>query len=168
LLLFAQWLAIVMKEGRLFIRVDDLNIGVRDVAFETKLLNKYGTFDQIVNRTMEYQSYAYLHSELLNRVVLSMIILRVKSPHIEMNEQLLKKRMYVKVEFFCIDSKSKRGFEKGDIHIVIIVDSTTIVSSISSFHLELIPMFFHTNSIRNLEVLFKIGIMFILRLLSFI
>jgi hypothetical protein len=46
-------------------------------------------------------------------------------------------------------------------HIVITVDSTTIVSSISSFHLELIPMFFHTNSIRNLEVLSKIGIMFV-------
>jgi hypothetical protein len=158
---------IVMKEGRLLVGVDDLDIGVRDVAFEAKLLNKYGTFDQIVNMTMEYPSHAYLRSDLLNRVILNKIILRVKSPHIEMNEQLLKKKMYVKVEFFCIESKSKWGFERGDIHIVIIVESTTIVSSVSSFHLELIPMFFHTNSIKNLEVLSKIGIMFVLQLLSF-
>jgi len=141
--------AIVMKEGRLFVGVDDLDFGVRDVAFETKLLNKYGTFDQIVNRTMEYPSYAYLRCDLINRIILSMIILRVKSPHIEMNEQLLKKKMYVKVIFFCIKSKSKQSFEKGDMHIIIIIESTTIVSLISSFHLELILMYFHTNSIKN-------------------
>jgi hypothetical protein len=157
---------IVMKEGRLLVGVDDLDFGVRDVAFEAKLLNKYGTFDQIANRTMEYPSYAYLHCDLLNRVIMRSF-LRVKSPHIEMNEQLLKKKMYVKVEFSYIKSKSKWSFEKGDMHIIITVESTTIVSLILSFHLELIPMFFHTNSIRNLKVLSKIGIMFVLRLLSF-
>jgi hypothetical protein len=82
--------SIVMKEGRLFDGVDDLDFGVRDVAFEAKLLNKYSTFDQIANRTMEYPSYAYLHCDLLNKVILNMLILRVKSPHIEMNEQLLE------------------------------------------------------------------------------
>jgi len=66
---------IVMKEGRLLVGVDDLDFGVRDVAFEAKLLNKYGTFDQIANRTVEYPSYAYLHCDLLNRVILSTIIL---------------------------------------------------------------------------------------------
>jgi hypothetical protein len=57
--------------------------------------------------------------------------------------------MYVKVESFGVKSKSKQGFEKGDMHIVIIVESTTIVSSISSFHLELVPIVFDTNSIRE-------------------
>jgi len=66
--------AIVMKEGRLLVGVDDLDFGVRDVAFETKLLNKYGTFDQIVNRTMEYPSYIYLHCDLLNKVIMNMVI----------------------------------------------------------------------------------------------
>jgi hypothetical protein len=40
----------------------------------------------------------------------------------------------VKVEIFSIESKSKKGFEKGDMHVVITIESTTIVS--------LIPMFF--------------------------
>jgi hypothetical protein len=47
---------IVMKEGRLPVGVNDLDFGVRNVVFEVKLLNKYGTFDQIANRTMEYPS----------------------------------------------------------------------------------------------------------------
>jgi len=66
--------AIAMKEGRLFVGVDNLDFGVRDVAFEAKLLNKYGTFDQIANNTMEYPSYTYLHCDLLNRVILNMVI----------------------------------------------------------------------------------------------
>jgi hypothetical protein len=63
--------------------------------------------------------------------------------------------MFAKVENFSIESKSKRGFEKGDMHVVIIIESTTIVSSIIAFQLELIPMFFHMDSIR--EFLMRIG-----------
>jgi hypothetical protein len=57
--------------------------------------------------------------------------------------------MFVKVENFNIESKSKRGFEKGDMHVVIIIESTTIMSSILTFQYELIPMFFHMDSIKK-------------------
>jgi hypothetical protein len=57
--------------------------------------------------------------------------------------------MFVRVENFGIKSKSKRGFEKGDMHVVITIESTTIVSSIPTFQLKLIPMFFHMDSIRE-------------------
>jgi hypothetical protein len=43
---------VTVKEGRLSIRMDDLNFGIR-VVFEANVLNKYDTFDQIVNKTME-------------------------------------------------------------------------------------------------------------------
>jgi hypothetical protein len=59
--------------------------------------------------------------------------------------------MFVKVEIFCIESKSKRGFAKGDMHDVIIIESTTIVSSILTFQPELIPMFFHMDSIKEFK-----------------
>jgi hypothetical protein len=52
---------------------------------------------------------------------------------------ICKKGMFVKVEFFCITSKSKKGFEKGDMHVIITIESTTIVLSILAFQLELIP-----------------------------
>jgi hypothetical protein len=57
--------------------------------------------------------------------------------------------MFVKMEYFGIKSKFKRGFEKGDMHVIIIIESTIIVSSIPIIQLELIPMFFHMDSIRK-------------------
>jgi hypothetical protein len=51
----------LVKDGKLLIKLDDLDLKVKDVAFETKVLNKYGTFDQITNRTMEDLGYVYLH-----------------------------------------------------------------------------------------------------------
>ncbi len=76
---------------------------------------------------MKDPNYAYLHCDLLDRVVLTTIILKVKLSHINMHEQHLQKGMFVRVKFFGIESKSKRGFEKGDMHIVITIESTTIV-----------------------------------------
>jgi hypothetical protein len=55
--------------------------------------------------------------------------------------------MYVKVEFFCIEPKFNKGFLKGDMHIIITIASMTIVSSIPSFPLQLVPMFTHMDSI---------------------
>jgi len=57
--------------------------------------------------------------------------------------------MFVRVENFGIESKSERGFEKGDMDVVITIESITIVSSIPAFQPELIPMFFHMDSIRE-------------------
>jgi hypothetical protein len=34
-----------LKEARLVVAVDDLDCKIRDVAFEAKVLYKYGTFD---------------------------------------------------------------------------------------------------------------------------
>jgi hypothetical protein len=63
--------------------------------------------------------------------------------------------MIMWVENFGIESKSKRGFEKGDMHVVISIEPTTIVSSIPTFQPKLVPMFFHM--VKNSEVLFRVG-----------
>ncbi len=36
---------IPMKEVKLVVAVDDLDFGIRDVAFEANVFNRYGTFD---------------------------------------------------------------------------------------------------------------------------
>jgi hypothetical protein len=36
---------VLVKEGGLVVTVDDLEFGIRDVAFEEKVFNRYGTFD---------------------------------------------------------------------------------------------------------------------------
>jgi hypothetical protein len=68
-----------------------------------------------------------------------------------MYEQHLYKKHVCDGEFFLIESKSKRGFEKRDMHVIIIVESTTIVSSIFAFPPELVPMFFHMDSISKFQ-----------------
>lgn len=55
------------------------------------------------------------------------------------------------VDFFGIKSKSKQGFDKCDMQIVTIVESTTIVLSIFSFQLELVPLFFQIDSIKKFK-----------------
>jgi hypothetical protein len=142
---------ILMKDSRLVIAMDDLDFGILNVTFEAMVLNRYGTFDRIANRNMEYLGYAYLHCDLLDKIVMTKITLRVKSLHIKMHEQHLQKGMFARVENFNIESKSKKGFEKGDMHVVITIKSITIVSSILTFQLELVPMFFHMDSIREFK-----------------
>jgi hypothetical protein len=85
--------------------------------------------------------YAYLHYDLLNMASLAIIILKAYSPHIKMHEQLLQKGMYVKVENFGIELKCKRGLEKSDMHVVITIELTIIVSLISIFQPKLVFMF---------------------------
>jgi hypothetical protein len=138
-----------VNEVQLIGVVSDLDFKVRNVAFEAKVFNRYDTFDGIANRNKKTPGYAYLYCNLLNRVVLIIIILRVKSLHINMHEQYLQKCMFMKVNFFGIKSKSKREFEKADMHVVNLVELTTIMSPITTFELELVPMFFHMDSINE-------------------
>jgi len=63
----------------------------------------------------------------------------------------------VRVENFGIESKSKRGFEKGDMHVVITIELTTVVSLILTFQPVLIPTFFHMIPLENSKVIFKVG-----------
>ncbi len=77
---------IQVKKDKLVVAMDDLDFGIKDVAFEAKVFNKYNTFDQITNRNMEDSNYAYFHCDLLNRATLTIITLRMKSHHIEVHE----------------------------------------------------------------------------------
>jgi hypothetical protein len=36
---------VLVKEARLVVTVDDLDFEIRDVTFEAKVFNRYGTFD---------------------------------------------------------------------------------------------------------------------------
>jgi hypothetical protein len=67
---------IPMKQARLVVVMDDLDFRIRDVTFEVKVFNRYGTFDRIANRSMEDPGYAYLHCDLLNKVALTTITLK--------------------------------------------------------------------------------------------
>ncbi len=53
----------------------------------------------------------------------------------------------MKAKNFNNESKFKKGFDKGDMHVNIIVELTMIVSPIITFELKLVFMFFHMDSI---------------------
>jgi hypothetical protein len=80
---------VLVKDVRSVLAMDDLDFKIRDVAFEANVFNRYRTFDQITNRSMENPSYAYLHCDLLDREALITITLSMKLPYIEMHEQHL-------------------------------------------------------------------------------
>ncbi len=48
---------IIVKENRMAIVVYDLNYGFGYVAFKTKVFNRHGTFNHIVNKSLEDPSY---------------------------------------------------------------------------------------------------------------
>jgi hypothetical protein len=41
---------VLMKEVRLIVAMNDLDFGVKDVAFEIKVFNRFGTFERIANK----------------------------------------------------------------------------------------------------------------------
>jgi len=63
--------------------------------------------------------------------------------------------MFVRVNFFGIESKSKKDFEKGDMHVVITIELTTIVSPIIFCEPKLVYMCFHMDSIRKVRSSFQ-------------
>jgi hypothetical protein len=81
-----------------------------------------------------------------------MITLQFKSPHIQMHENVFQKWLYVKVKNFGIEVRFQRGFENGDMPIILTVESITIVLSITTFEHALIPMFFHLIFSKKLDL----------------
>jgi hypothetical protein len=97
------------------------------VAFEGKVLNLYGTYDRIAKNLVDDPGYTYLYCKLLDATCLTTITLKVKFLHSHVHEQLLQKRFYVKIKKIGVEGKSQRGFEKGGMFVLIMVESTTIV-----------------------------------------
>ncbi len=57
--LFCTMVVVLVKETQLVVAIDDLDFGIKDVAFEAKALNRHGTFDRITNKSMEDSVYAF-------------------------------------------------------------------------------------------------------------
>ncbi len=143
---------IVAQKGRKVVGVDDLDefswcgfwgVGVESIWHIWSHNQK--------NHGWSDLGYAYFYCELLNQVGLTMITLWVKSPHIQMHKTVLQKGLYVKVENFGFEVRYQNGFEKGDMPIILMVESTIIVSSITTFEPTLIPMFFHSNFLKEFK-----------------
>jgi hypothetical protein len=127
---------------RLVVSIDDINEGSRDVAFEDKVLCRYGNWD-----SSKDHKYPYLHCDLIDRAGFTTITVSLRNPHIEQHEGKLHVGSYVRIENFGVSNKSEKSYEKGDMPVVLKVQSTTSVLGIEGSNTEFIPKFFHTDSI---------------------
>jgi hypothetical protein len=59
---------------------------------------------------------------------------------------------FLRVKKIGIESKSNKGFKKGYMHVVIIIESTTNVLFIVGFRPKLVPIFFHTIFIKEFKI----------------
>jgi hypothetical protein len=61
---------------------------------------------------MDDWGYTYFYYELFDQIGLTTITLHVKSPHIQMHENVFQKELYVRVEFFELRLGLKGGLKK--------------------------------------------------------
>ncbi len=117
--------------------------------FKGKVLNRYGIFYQIANKNIDNLGYAYLHRDLLDKVIRTTIILKVKTPYINMHEQYLQKTCLWRSIFLTLSQSPKGDFRKVTCMLLLQLRLTTIVSPIIVFDPKLVPMFFHMDSIKK-------------------
>lgn len=98
------------KEAKVVVNVNDLHQGLRDVAFEGKVLCWYETFNWIVCNAMRDLDYAYLYCDLLDKGGLTTVTMQIKTPFIEEQGEVLQRRVYVKVENFRMQDKLQKLF----------------------------------------------------------
>jgi hypothetical protein len=91
---------------------------------------------------MEDPGYAYFHCDLLDRVVLTIITWRWIASY-RYAWTTFVERHICEGESFWHWIKVQTRFWKCDMHVVIIIESRTIVLSILAFQPKLVPIFFH-------------------------
>jgi hypothetical protein len=69
----------VPKQERVLVSVEELDKKVRDVAFEGRIMNRYGAFDLIVKGAMKNPNYSYLYCDLLDRDCYTTITMMIKN-----------------------------------------------------------------------------------------
>ena len=141
---------IVQKKKRVVVSVEDLDQGIRDVAFEARIMNCYGTYDRIVAKKLD-TSFQYLYCDLFDRGGFTTMTLMCKNEIISKHEACLHKRLFVRVENFGLQSKSINGYQQGDMPMVIVIGDTMLVSNILPFHLEVLPMFFFNSFVAEFK-----------------
>jgi hypothetical protein len=142
----------VPKQDRVLVSVEELDQKIRDVAFEGRIMNRYGTFDLIAKGAMKNPNYSYLYCDLLDRdgyTTITMMIKNTSMNLIEEHQACLQKGLYVRVENFGLEERTQKNFQKGDMPVIIVVGTTTIISAIPPFQPDLEPIFFHTESIQE-------------------
>ena len=143
------------KASKPIISVTDIDENSRDVWFEGKILNRYGTFDFVragnSKRASGSSLYPYLHCDLIDRECLTTVTMTIAGDVIHHHEEKIKPGTYVRVESFGVKRKHVGGFQKGDMPFAILVLQNTQVVILPPFQPELLPIFYTETCIRDFK-----------------
>ncbi|KAG0595196.1 hypothetical protein M758_UG148100 [Ceratodon purpureus] len=130
------------ERRRMVVSVDEIMEGLRDVAFEGKVLNRYGNYD--FTKVIEFK---YLHCDLVDSQGFTTVTVSVKDEEVRAHESKLRVGQIIRVENFGVAKKSAKSHEKGDLMFVLKVMSSTIVSLIEPIPHGFVPEFYHTDTV---------------------
>lgn len=141
-LLALLWCSKMGSRVRRVVTVDEILEGMRDVAFEGKILNRYGNFD-----SEKVTEFKYLHCDLIDKDGFTTVTLSIKQDQMREHNPKLRVGQVIRVENFGVSKKSKKGHEKGDLLLVLKAMTSTIVTLLEPIPLGFKPEFYHTDSI---------------------
>lgn len=133
-----------VRERRL-VTVDDIRNGIRDAAFEGKILSRYGNYDN----TSSTSKHRFMHCDLIDTTGFATVTLSIHKDHIKDNEEKMKVGNVLRVENFGVSEKTKAGHEKGDCNCVMKVLSATLVMVLEGSPNVYVPQFYHNESIQE-------------------
>ena len=92
--------------SKAIIYVTDIEENLRDVWFEGKILNKYGTFDFVragnSKRAAKSGFFPYMYCDLIDRECLTTVTMTIADDVIHHHEKNIKTRTYMRVESFGV------------------------------------------------------------------
>lgn len=122
--------------------VDEILEGMRDVAFEGKVLNSYGNYD-----SEKVTEFKYLHCDLIDKEGFTTVTLSIKEEQMREHNSKLRVGQVIRVENFGVSKKSRKAHEKGDLLFVLKAMTSTIVTMLEPAPVGFKPEFYHTDTI---------------------
>ncbi|KAG0571959.1 hypothetical protein KC19_VG056600 [Ceratodon purpureus] len=130
------------ERKRMVVSVEEIMEGLRDVAFEGKVLNRSRNYYS--TKVIEFK---YLHCDLVDSEGFTTVTLSVKEEQVRSHESKLRVGQIIIVENFGVAKKSAKSHEKGDLMFVLKVMSSTIVSLIEPIPHGFVLEFYHIDTI---------------------
>ena len=112
--------SIVLK-SKVVACMTNIDENCRNVCFESKVLNHYGTFDYLhsnnANKSLDSSTYIYLYCDLIDQECLTIITMTISENVVDHYEKKIHQGVYTRVENFDVRCKHSGGFQKETCHM---------------------------------------------------
>ena len=140
------------KACKAVISIINIDENPRDMWFEERILNEYGTFDFVrsgnVKRASGSSPFYYLYCDLIDQEGLTTIMMTIAGDVIHHHEKNIRLKTNMRVENSGLKRKHACGFQNGDMPFAILILQNTHVGVLPSVEVELFPIFYTKTCIR--------------------